>query len=245
VALLGVGAVCLAASACSETSRLNLRCIGGDIQRCRQLGDMYATGTRVPRDVPRAAELYEKVCEAGVADVCNTLGEMYEQGAVPVAGAARRGEELFSRACSDGSTPGCLNVGLVLASREEFEQAAVFYDRACTGGYTPGCHYLAAAAEKGEGVPRDVVRAVGLYDEACSADYVESCLALATLYQEGTAVPADTPKVMAYYGKALSIYNDGCEAGKAADCSERDRLRTRIALLVARPAPAREPGGGS
>jgi TPR repeat protein len=138
-----------------------------------------------------------------------------------------------------------VNFGIVLASREEFEQAAVLYDRACTGGLTAGCHHLAAAAEKGEGIPQDGARAVSLYDEACGADYVDSCLALATLYADGTAVEADPAKVTEYYGKALKIYSDGCEAGDTRDCAERDRLRTRITLLAARPPSApKGPGGG-
>jgi TPR repeat protein len=223
-----------ASIACSEASRLNMRCIGGDLQRCKQLGDMYATGTGVARDMPRAAELYEKVCDAGVADVCNNLGEMYEQQVVPSAAGSKRSEELFNRACSGGSTPGCLNVGLLLSAREDFEQAVHFFDRSCTGGLAAGCHYLAAAIEKGEGVPRDVTRAVSLYDEACDAEYIDSCLALATLFSEGTAVDADAARVTQYYTKVLQIYNYGCEAGNTRDCDERDRLRTRIALQAPR-----------
>jgi TPR repeat protein len=232
--LLSAGLVAAASMACSEASRLNMRCIGGDMQRCRQLGDMYATCTGVGRDMPRAAELYEKVCDAGVADVCNTLGEMYEQQVVPSAAGSKRSEDLFNRACSGGSTPGCLNVGLLLSAREDFEQAARFYDRSCTGGLTAGCHYLAAAIEKGEGVAKDVTRAVSLYDEACDAEYIDSCLALATLFTEGTAVEADAARVTQYYAKVLQIYSDGCEAGNTRDCGERDRLRTRIALQAPR-----------
>ena len=54
--LLAAGAAVLAG--CSDTARLDLRCLAGDIEGCQQLADMYATGNGAPLDVARAAALY-------------------------------------------------------------------------------------------------------------------------------------------------------------------------------------------
>ncbi len=230
VALACAAAIVLAG--CSDASRLNLRCMTGDLQRCRQLGDMYANGNGVAQDYARAAALYERVCEAGVSEVCNSLGQIYEH--VPgFDSELKRVPALYERACTAGSANGCLNFGLVRASQEEFEQAAMLFDRACTGGANAACHALAAAYRKGEGVEKDIARAVALYDQACDSDYVESCLTLAAMYADGTDVDRDAQRAGQYNATALRIYEDGCQSGLAADCRERDRMKTRIALQAA------------
>jgi hypothetical protein len=230
VLLAAAGAIVLAG--CSGASRLNLRCMAGDLQRCRQLGDMYANGNGVAQDYARAAALYERVCEAGVAEVCNTLGQIYEH--VPgFESETTRVPGLYERACTAGSANGCLNFGLVQASREEFEQAAILFERACLGAANAGCHELAGMYRNGEGVQKDVVHAVTLYEQACNADYVDSCLTLSALCTEGTEVERNTARAAQYDATALRIYDEGCQAGTERDCRERDRLKTRIALQAA------------
>ena len=230
VLLAVAGAAAL--SGCSDATRLNLRCLTGDLQRCRQLGDMYANGNGVHQDYARAATLYERVCEAGVSEVCNTLGELYER--VPgFESEAKRVPDLYERACTAGSATGCLNFGLVRASREEFAQAALLFDRACTGGSNAACFQLAGAYQRGEGVEADLARAVALYDQTCNADYVDSCLTLAALYTDGAGAEKDPQRAAQYLAAAHKIYDDGCQSGATRDCRERDRLKTRLALQSA------------
>jgi TPR repeat protein len=217
---------------CSDASRLNIRCYAGDLQRCRQLGDMYANGNGVVQDYARAAALYERVCEAGVSEVCNTLGQIYEH--VPgFESESGRVAGLYERACTAGSANGCLNFGLFRASQEEFEQAALLFDRACTGGANAGCHALAAAYQNGEGVQKDISRAVALYDQACSADHVDSCLTLASLYTDGADVERDPARAGRYNATAIRICDEGCQSGITSDCRARDQLKTRVALQAA------------
>jgi len=224
------GAVAL--GACSDASRLNLRCVAGDLQRCRQLGDMYADGKGVAQDFARAAALYERVCEAGVAEVCNRLGQIYER--VPgFESEEKRVADLYERACTAGSANGCLHFGLVQAGRDQFEQAAMLFERACVGADNQGCHELAGLYRRGEGVQQDVARATALYDQACNADFVDSCLALAGLYTDGTETACDTERAAQYSAAALRIYDEGCQAGTERDCRARDRLKARLAALAA------------
>lgn len=227
--LTAVGTSALVVS-CSPASRMDLMCMAGEVDRCHQLADMYATGDGVGRDLARAASLYERVCEAGEADVCNTLGEIYERGAVIGVGATRV-EELFARACDGGSLFGCVNLGVVAAESGNAERAVGLFERACAGGAAVGCHRLAAALEKGEGTTRNVPRAVALYDQACEAEHVDSCFALAALFTAGGSVEKDFALAARSLARAARIYGAGCDAGVASDCDARDRARTRMTVL--------------
>lgn len=219
------------ASGCSEASRLRARCMGGDVAVCIQLGEMYATGNRVPRDMSRAAEMYQQACDHGAMEMCNTLGEIYERGQ-ELEGGVLRAEELFRIACDGGSAAGCLNLGLALASRDDKKTAAVLFERSCTAGWTAGCHHLALALDRGEGVLPDLNRAIALYEDACANKFVDSCLTIGALFMTGDRVERDVVRATRYYGTALKLYDESCQAGHDNDCKERDRLRTRIAILA-------------
>jgi TPR repeat protein len=238
--LFAVLAAGLLSAGCTQVSRWSLACTAGDIQRCKQVGEMYLTGNRVPRDVARAAEFYEKACDAGLADVCNALGEIYEHELTGSAD-SKRVKSLFDKACAAGSPYGCLNLGLVAANEEELELAALLFNRACQAGVMGGCHYLAEASVKGEGVTKDVAHAVTLYDQACEAEYVDSCLSAATLFDEGAEIQRDVPRATRYYDKALAVYAAGCEAGNQRDCTDRDHLKIRLTLQPPGSMPAKPP----
>lgn len=232
--------VVLAASmlaGCSEASRLNIRCMAGSVLVCTQLGDMYATGKDVPRDMARAALAYERACDGGAADVCNTLGEIVEQTG-SADGGPPRAEQLFQKACDGSSSRGCLNLGLVAAAREDMTRAFALFEKSCDGGWAPGCHQLAVTYEQGEGVTKDVAKAVTLYTQACDGEYVDSCVVAANLFLAGEVVTKDMVVAVRFYGKALKLYNDWCVAGNETACTERDRLRNRLAIISEAQAKA-------
>ncbi len=147
LALLGAAAV---ASSCGEVSRLRARCLSGEVPACTQVGDMYASGRGVDRDLGRAAEMYARACDGGAADVCNTLGEIYEKTA-GLEGGMERAAAMFERACTGGSAAGCLNLGLTFAAREDMPRAISLYDRSCAGGWAAGCHQLGLVYRAGRG----------------------------------------------------------------------------------------------
>jgi uncharacterized protein len=236
----GVGA-CLAVAVtlvgCSAASRLDASCVAGDIAACVRLGDMYAAGKGVPRDPARAERAYQRACDGGVADLCNTLGEIVERTG-SIEGGMPRAEQLYQKACEGGSSAGCLNLGLAAAAREDKVRAFALYERSCQGGWAPGCHQVAVSYEQGDGVTKDVTKAIAFYSEACDGEDVESCEAVSTLYVAGEVVARDTAIATRFSGKAMQIYDESCRAGIEAACTERDRLRTRIAVIAAgQPSP--------
>ena len=165
-----------------------------------------------------------------------TLGEIYERGQ-ELEGGLTRAEELFRLACNGGSAAGCLNLGLVAASRDDKKHAAELFERSCTDGWTPGCHRLAMAFDQGEGVLQDLNRAIALYEEACANKYADSCVAAGMLFMTGQRVERDVARATRHFGTAIKTYDESCQAGNDGDCKERDKLRTRIAILAASQQP--------
>jgi uncharacterized protein len=227
----------LLAAACSQASRLDAKCLAGDVQSCTQLGDMYANGRGVTRDLGRAGQSYERACNLGAPDVCNTLGEIVEAGG-EIDGGTRRAEQFFQKACQGGSSSGCLNQGLVAAGREEFTLAVSLYEKSCDGGWAPGCHQLGLSYQEGQGVGKDVTKAVSLFGQACDSEFVDSCVLLGNLYVSGEVVTKDNALGLQFYAKAFAQYQQSCLAGIDADCLERDKLRTRMVLVSADQSPA-------
>lgn len=225
-------------SACSQASRLDARCTAGDVAVCTELGDMYASGRGVARNMGEAARAYERACNLGAADVCATLGEIVER-MDPAEGGLPRAEKLYAKACDGGSSNGCFRLGLVAAMHEDMARAAALYQKSCDAGWTPGCHQLAVTYHEGDGVPKDVPKALALYTQACDGESAESCVAAGTLDMgDEPAVPRDVVAAMRMYGKALVLYKTGCDAGSQPDCTEQDRMRTRLAVISTGQATA-------
>ncbi len=237
--LRAAGLACAAVllSACSQASRLDAQCVAGNVTVCVQVGDMYASGRGAPKNLGRAEAAYDRACTGGVADACTTLGEIVEVTG-PAEGGLPRAEGLFTKACGNGSSRGCWRLGLVVAGRDEKEKAVALYQKSCDGGWTPGCHELAVSYEQGEGVPKDVPKALTLYSEACDGENVESCVAAGNLYLgNDAAVARDLRAATGFYGKALALYKEGCDSGSQPDCTEQDRMRTRMAVISTGQVP--------
>ncbi len=67
---------------------------------------MYAVGQGVPRDLAKAAHLYQKACDGGYAASCYSLGSLYDEGrGVPRDETAAA--QLYQKACAGGSEQAC------------------------------------------------------------------------------------------------------------------------------------------
>ncbi len=67
------------------------------------------SGTGVNRDEPRAAELFERSCEAGDMSGCANSGVAYYKG-TGVGKDLSRASKLFKQACDGGSEPACTHL---------------------------------------------------------------------------------------------------------------------------------------
>lgn len=136
-------------------------------------------GTDVPQaDLDAARALFERLCEARMADACMDLGYLYAE-AHGVAEDQPRALGLSARACAMGSAMGCNNLGVHLAEgqgvAQNLAQAARYYEQACAGGAGLGCANLADMVAAGQVGLADRERAADLYRKACERGDVDSC----------------------------------------------------------------------
>ncbi len=85
---------------------LTRACDQGWVTGCADLAGLYLLGDGVPRDMPRAAALFDDACSRGLAGACSNLGYMYYNGD----GVARdqpRGLRHLTRACDLGFPNAC------------------------------------------------------------------------------------------------------------------------------------------
>jgi TPR repeat protein len=137
-------------------------CVGGHMRGCRELGNLYAGGKGVTRNLRRAAMLYASACDAGDADGCFGAGTVAESGSPaesldrePARAAAlfARGVQLLADACDRGDGEACTHLGQMafdgqFGQTKDAARALRLYDRGCEHGNSTGC-YLAAHISAG------------------------------------------------------------------------------------------------
>ncbi len=87
----------------------------GDPQACFELGDRHLEGDGVPRDVTKAAALFEQAAKGGIANAWFRLGKIQHDG---LAGEADYGRALgyFTQAARLGVSEAQHNIGAMLVS---------------------------------------------------------------------------------------------------------------------------------
>ena len=134
----------------------------------RFLGHCFINGEGVAVDYNRAHDCLRRAAEAGDGNACNELSNLTARGL----GCPRdedRAARLLDRAIEMGSLWALCNKGNICRDKGEFDKAVRCYERAAAGGSAAGKYALAVMYRRGEGVDRDVDKAVELAREAVSA----------------------------------------------------------------------------
>ncbi|MCY1076658.1 tetratricopeptide repeat protein [Archangium lansingense] len=117
------------------------KCPGGTVKGCLDA----ATEAERKGESPRAVEMYTRVCDAGVARVCNVLGTFVWQGRGVTADPARA-YSLYMRACDGGDASGCFSAGIChrtgTCAEKNDAEATRLIQRACDGGDKRACANL-------------------------------------------------------------------------------------------------------
>jgi TPR repeat protein len=118
-----------------------LGCISG----CGDLASNYYYGARgQEKNLAEAARLYERDCDAGCSNSCDSGARMFKTGEGVTRDAAKAAR-MYQRACDIGLTPSCVDLGEmyrdgvgVVASRD---RASELFKRGCTRsrGQVSGC----------------------------------------------------------------------------------------------------------
>ena len=114
------------------------KCQDGDFKICAELGD-------AEKDYKKAAQLYEKACDGGIMDGCNSLGLAYGDGK-GVSKDVYKAALLFQKACDGGEMAGCTNLGYAYyfgnGVAKDIYKAMKLFQKACDGGVIEGCNLL-------------------------------------------------------------------------------------------------------
>jgi TPR repeat protein len=187
--LLAPGGACFALAGQPASARatedertavlLESRCrVTADGWTCGRLGWAYEHALGVIRDLPHAAQLYEKSCERGHAWGCYALAYACGHG-IGVPQDEARATQLFRRGCDGGYNDSCgqlarqLQHGLGVARDEA--AAVPLFEKACKGGDAWSCWQLGEAYRSGRGVVPDAARAAELRGQACRAGEKRAC----------------------------------------------------------------------
>jgi tetratricopeptide (TPR) repeat protein len=162
--------VLVAVSPLSSQAQSQVNC--GSAQTCLGLGNKYRDGDGVPKDLDRAAELYDRACKGGLTDACDNLDNLglhYAEGA---------------------------------GVQEDESHAVALYEEACDGGNLWGCTHLGDSFARGKGVRKDGARAVALLQRACDGGLAAGCSNLGLLYQYGQGVEKDEDQAIRFFQRA-------------------------------------------
>jgi hypothetical protein len=132
-----------------------------------------------------AATALEASCKSGSAWDCNTVGFMLQQGY----GGAKdpvRGVQLFDQACKAGVRAACVNLQEYgrAAAAAAVSGTAEEHDKGCSAGDMRSCLLLGRIYETGQGVDKDLIKAIRLYKRACDGGVPIGCGAILAVYEQ-------------------------------------------------------------
>lgn len=112
-------------------------------------------------------------------------------------------------------------------------------ERTCRAGDMPGCVRLADAYANGDGLPRDVARAISLYDRACSEDDLMACTKSGRLKATCRKRQAEEPRAcldpIDFRGAAKDLAK-ACDSGLGAACIDLGFGADEVREFDGRPA---------
>lgn len=192
-----------------SASALNKSCHDGDQDACAALGTQLAL--RASADGPTldyARTLIEAACNAGSANGCRRLADLYLRG-IAVARDHNRAEVLLDLSCAQHNATACLRAGLLYTRSEQPTKALEPLTTSCLVGAALACAQLAAIYAVGGTVDQDRLRASWLYYESCSAGCQVGCEGLADILSSGDIEPAE---------EMLITLATACEGGQSRVC---------------------------
>ncbi|MBX2802726.1 MAG: sel1 repeat family protein [Myxococcales bacterium] len=173
-------------------------------EACYSLGRLVRDAKGGPRDLPRAADVFEIACKGEVPRACVDLGlVVYDppEGS-EVTSEPERAVELFFTACNQ--------VDAAPADSNDAHPLAV------------ACDALGSAYEEGNGVEngkKDADRAMELYKKSCDARYAPGCVSAGALLA--------SKKARASITEAAELFERGCKLDARHGCFELGDLHAK------------------
>jgi len=193
---------------------LDAACDKGENAACLRGGLLYRDNAAV-RNPATAARMFQRGCDAALAEACYDLALEYARGGA-VSKDDARAAALFERACEGGIAPACTSLARAYQQgrgvpRNDVTSRAI-YEKACAGGGMIGCAELAGLLARGTGGSADRARANTLFERACDNGVAVGCGNLGFAYSRGLGVPQDD-------ARAASLYQRACDGGGPPACA--------------------------
>lgn len=201
---------------------------------CASLAALVRDAKGGPRDLTRAAELFQIACKEGIDRACVDLGALLYSDEPEREEDAVRAVVFFDQGCSkvdlthlpaEGAhelADACERLGHayeagvgVIPPQKDPAKAEKYYDLACRAKHAAGCvsqGNLAASTK----AKADLERAAALYDTACKLDARQGCFELAELHANKKLAGATDDTAVENYKRTCGIDpTHGCyEAGR-------------------------------
>lgn len=153
-------------------------------------------------------------CSAGDAESCVVLGYANEH-AIGKSRNPAEAARLYQKGCDHGANGGCFYLALMKynddSGIDQDYSRAVELNRIACQSVPEACTNLAAAYERGHGVPKDRSRAVPLLARACRGGFGLACANLGLAVQSGVGTERDLVF-------AAQLFSRGCTARVPSAC---------------------------
>lgn len=168
---------------------------GGNADGASLLGALYADGSALPRDMPRAVALYERAAAAGSSSAPRAIAKLTMDGA---GGKPRDSVKALAwlhiaASRNDAEAQGILGnlYYLGYGGAPDYTQAWYWSRRAMERGHPAGALQMARQMLSGRGVPKDPAAAVRLLESVNDNSDSVTAILLARLYDMGLGTPKD------------------------------------------------------
>ena len=101
-------------------------------------------------------------------------------------------------------------------------EASLGAKKACDSGNMLGCSNLGSRYAIGNGVEKDLGKAVELFKKACDGENMRGCYNLGLMYEKGKGVEED-------FSKAAELLKKACDGGDMNGCRNLDIIYTLMA----------------
>lgn len=210
-------------------------CDQGAMIGCTNLADMAQNGRGVPRDIGRAADLFERACWGGVSSACIRRAWLEGQqcldapdGCAAPAKDERDAARQVGEVCeAGGSHWSCVAYGTHLDSgrlvKRDRDQARTLFEKACDDGDAWGCERYGIALAEARGGPRDMEAAKVALEHSCGESFAAGCAGLAGFFLNDRR---KRPRGIELLKKACEAHEDSacntlmfyCHSGEESAC---------------------------
>lgn len=191
-----------------NTETLESQASLGDAEAQYQLALRYKNGTGIPKNLPKAIELFTKAAEQSHAKALHSLGYMYIKG-IGVTKNANTARTFFEKSAALNFDVAMYNLGLMyqdgIGTQQDYQKAFSLYEHAEKLGNPEAKAALGHMYHNGFGREKDLIKAFSYYMRAAKQGSASAEYALGGYYEYGKGnIGKDLTKAREWYEKSAA-----------------------------------------